>query len=71
MLSDQEIIRRLRAIKFSPTMDRYARRAPSLSAIIRAADLTKQQVYAIIAGREGLGPKSRSRLQQVLTSNDR
>ena len=67
MLSDQEIIRRLRAIKFSPQGERYARRAPSLNAIVQASGVTRQQVYQVISGY-GLGPKSRARLSRALTS---
>src|ERR1700690_386208 len=63
MLSDEEIIRRLRAIRMSPHLERSARRAPSLNGVIRASGISKDRVYRICRGEAGLGPKSRKALQ--------
>lgn len=70
MLSDQEIVRRLRAIRFIPAPERYARRAPSLNAVIKRSGLSKVQVYAIATTGTGIGPKSRAGLSRALTCSD-
>ena len=69
MLSDAEIVRRLRIIKHSPQHDRCARRTPSLNAIANAVSITRMQIYRIIRG-DPLGPRSRSELNRVMTCNE-
>lgn len=66
MLTDQEIVRRLQTIKFTPVQDRYARRAQSLNSVIVASGLSAQCVYQIINGNRGIGRKSRYRLSKAL-----
>ena len=61
ILSDHEIIRRLRTVRHSSQDERNARRAPSINAIATRAGLTREAVYRII--RTGsLGTKSRAGL---------
>jgi hypothetical protein len=66
MLSDQEILRRLRTIRFSSDTERNARRSPSLNAVITASGLGRTFVYRIIREGKGLGPRSRARLSEAL-----
>ena len=66
MLSDQEIIRRLKAIRFSSTRERNARRAPSINAIGRQAGLSRKVIYEVTnTGR--LGSIARAKLAPVIT----
>ena len=62
MLSDEEIVRRLRAIRLSPRIERYARRAPSMNALATASGLTREHSHKLTSGTKGLGPLSRERL---------
>lgn len=61
-LSDEEILRRLRAIKMSPAPERSARRLPSLRRVILISGMVKGHLYQIIDGKAGIGPVSRARL---------
>lgn len=67
MLSDAEILRRLREIRHSSRTERYARRAVSMNAIAQSADLSRCHLHDIAAGRRPLGPISRHALSQALT----
>jgi hypothetical protein len=64
MLSDQEIVRRLKAIRFSTRSERQARRAPSINAIAKQAGLARPYLFEIIStGR--LGSTARAKLNRV------
>lgn len=70
MLSDAEIVRRLKALRYSPQGERYARRAPTLNSVTEASGLTRVHVYNII--RTGsLGAEARLKLNQAFTCLDR
>jgi hypothetical protein len=70
MLSDQEIVRRLKALRYSPQGERYARRAPSLNAVTEASGLSQARIYQII--RQGtVGAYSRLKLNQAFSTLDR
>ena len=66
MLSDAEIVRRLRAIRLSPASERYARRAPSMSGIAVAAGINRQHVHDIASGKARLARRSREGLSRAL-----
>lgn len=66
MLSDQEILRRLRAVRFSPASERNARRAPSINALAKQADLARKTIYQI-ATTGCLTDNLRGRLTLALT----
>lgn len=69
LYSDQEIIRRLRAIRYSPAGERNAGRAPSMNAIVEASGLTVQRIYQIV--REGhFGAVARLKLNQAFSAID-
>jgi hypothetical protein len=70
MLSDAEIIRRLRAIRFSPMPERFARRLPSINALHKATDISRVHLYRIIRNGQ-LGPKARALLSDALHVTDR
>lgn len=66
MLSDDEIRRRLRAIRHSSRHERNARRAPSINATAAAAGLSRETLYCI-ARDEPIGQRARRELTRVLT----
>jgi hypothetical protein len=67
MLSDAEIIRRLRTIRHSPSRERYARRAPSINGIAKAAGISREYLFRLLKG-EPIGSPAREKLSLVLTS---
>lgn len=67
MLSDAEILRRLRIIRHSPQHLRNARKAPSINGLATAANLARCHLHDLEAGRRNLGPVSRTSLSQALT----
>jgi hypothetical protein len=70
MLSDQEIVRRLRAIRFSPQGERYAKRALSMNAVVQASGLSIQRLYQIVnAGH--FGCVARLKLNEAFKTLDR
>jgi hypothetical protein len=69
MLSDEEIVRRLRIIRHSPQADRYARRATSMNGIAQAADVAREYLYSIVNG-EPFGQRTRLALSRILTCED-
>jgi hypothetical protein len=69
MLSDQEIVRRLRAIRHSPASLRNARKAPSINAIALRADLSRNAVY-VVASTGRVGPNARPKLVAALTCHE-
>ncbi len=66
MLSDDEIVRRLRVIRHSPTHYRNGHQAPSINALSALSSLSRKQIYRICQG-EPLGPRSRAELSQALS----
>lgn len=66
MLSDQEIVRRLRAIRLSPMPERFARRLPTINTVSQLSGLSRWWLYEIAKTGGGIGPKSRDRLSQAL-----
>jgi hypothetical protein len=68
MLSDDEILRRLREVRHSPQASRNARQAVSINGIANAANLSRCHVHDLQAGRRALGPISRLALSEALTS---
>jgi len=69
MLTDAEIVQRLRAIRFSPAQLRNARKAPSMNGLATKAGLTREWLFQITRGAP-IGAKARSRLIAALTSED-
>ncbi len=67
MLSDAEIVRRLRIIRHSPQHLRNARKAPSINGLATAANLARCHLHDLAAGRRNLGSLSRAALSQALT----
>ena len=67
MLSDEDILRRLRAIRFSPKTERYARRAASINGIAARAGITREHVHRIVNGSKRLTHQTRDALDRVLT----
>lgn len=62
MLSDAEILRRLRAIRFSPRAERLARRAVSMRGIALDTGLSREFLHRVAAGQKRLGKASRTAL---------
>lgn len=65
MLPDEEIVRRLRVIRLSNRRERYARRLPSMTAIITASGLSRRQVYNVVNGIP-FGDQCREALSRAL-----
>ena len=68
MLSEQEIIRQLRAIRFSSRHERNARRAPSMHGIAQATGISRMHIYRVAVGGK-ITPRMRQELSHVLTCN--
>lgn len=66
MLSDDEILRRLRAIRFSPSHLRNARKAPSINALAAQAGLSRKALYAA-ANTGEMGATVRAKLIGAMT----
>jgi hypothetical protein len=66
MLSDEDIVRKLRIICHSSRSERYARRATSINGIALAAGLNRRQLYRIVNG-EPIGDRARVGLSRVLS----
>ena len=67
-LPDDEILRRLRMIRYSSRHERQARRATSLRSIAAAADMNIRHLYDLLTGKQRLTDWSRQRLNIVLRS---
>ena len=68
-LSDAGIIKRLRAVRYSSTRERNARRAISINAIAKQAGLSRNAVYEVIT-KDRLGAVSRDKLGFALTCHE-
>jgi hypothetical protein len=66
MLSDEDIVRQLRAIRYSSRADRYGRRTTSINAVALCAGLNRRQLYRIVNG-EPIGDRARVGLSLVLS----
>jgi hypothetical protein len=66
MLSDEEIIRRLKEVRHSSISDRVAGRSTSIAEIARCSGVTNMHIYCIINGTYQIGPKSREGLSRAL-----
>jgi hypothetical protein len=67
MLTDDEILRRLRTIKATSHLDRCARLLPSINQVAAASGVCKQHLYLVINGTAKIGPRSRPKLSKALT----
>ena len=65
MLSDQAILKHLRAIRYSPSIERNARRALSINGLATQAGLSRCHLHDIAAGRRPLGPIVKQRLANL------
>jgi hypothetical protein len=66
-LPDDEIIRRLRMIRYSPRAERQARRAPSLRAIAIRSEIQIDYLYRVLSGQRHLTDRLRQHLSIVLS----
>jgi hypothetical protein len=65
-MTDEEIIRALKAIRHSSISDRVAGRSRSISDVAKASGICNMHIYCIIKGSYRLGPKSRAALSCAL-----
>ena len=70
MLTDYEIMRRLRMIRYSPRSERQARRAPTLNAIATASQVRSDHLYRLLTGQYRLTDRLRQRLSHALSEKD-
>ena len=69
-MTDEEIIRRLKVIRYTPASDRASGdRLPSMTAVARQSGLPRTYLYAIIAGTQNMGSVARRRIAHVLSGN--
>jgi hypothetical protein len=66
MLTDAEIVRRLRFIRYSSRADRYGRHIQSINAVALAAGLNRRQLYRVANG-EPIGDRARVALSHALS----
>jgi DNA-binding phage protein len=66
MLSDNEILRRLRAIRFSPRSERLARRATSMRGIALEAGIAREHIHKVASGKYPLRAPTKAALSAVL-----
>jgi hypothetical protein len=69
-LPDDEIIRRLRIIRYSSRHERQARRAPSLASIAARSLVRSDHLYRLLTGQYRLTDRLRQRLSLVLSEKD-
>ena len=67
MLTDYEIMRRLRMIRYSSRHERQARRAPSLRDIATRSEIQIDYLYRVLSGSRRLTDQLRQRLSIVLS----
>jgi hypothetical protein len=67
MLSDEEIIRQLKAVRHSDVTERNARRAPSMNAISERVGVSLNYLYRLCKG-EPLGRYTRQKLSDFFTT---
>lgn len=67
MLSDTEIMRRLKAVRYSSRLERNARRAISMNGIATKAGISREYLHMIVSGQRPLTARGRVILSQVLT----
>ena len=66
-LPDDEIIRRLRMIRYSSRHERQARRAPSLRDIATRSEIQIDYLYRVLSGQRRLTDWLRERLSITLS----
>lgn len=66
LLSDAEIVRRLRMIRHTPAAARQGRTTRSLTSIARDAGFSPEHVFRLTNGYR-LGPRARIELSRVLS----
>lgn len=66
MLSDDEILRRLKAVRHSPVTERLARRSVSVRQIAGDAKVAREHLYRIIRGERPITADLRDKLSHVL-----
>lgn len=62
MLSDNEILRRLKAIRFSSRTERAARRATSIRGLAIETGLSREFLHRAAMGKKNLGKASKEAL---------
>ena len=67
LLSDHEIIRRLRMIRYSSRHERQARRITSLRSIATASGIQIDYLYRVLSGQRHLTDRLRQHLSLVLS----
>ena len=66
ILTDDEIVRRLKLIRYSPAAARLGRKATSINALAKAAGLTREHLHRVANGLP-IGPRTRQELSRVLS----
>lgn len=67
MLSDEEIIRRLKLVRHSSRVERNARRILSMNRIAEQTGLSRKHLYALCNGTDPITPNVRRRLSDIMT----
>jgi len=67
MLTDYEIMRRLRMIRYSSRHERQARRARSLRSIAAESGIQIDYLYRVLSGQRHLTDRLRQHLSLVLS----
>jgi hypothetical protein len=70
MLSEETVLRRLRAIKQSSQADRINGRILTMATIARRANLNRTFLHGLLNGQHKLGPTARQRLSDVFKCID-
>ena len=66
LLSREEILRRLRTIRFSSRRERLARRALSLNHVAVEAGLTREYLHMLASGKRRIGSGAQTAISRAL-----
>lgn len=65
-MPDEEIVKFLRAVRFSDPRERQARRAAvTINSIAKRSSVTNSLIYEIVAGKSRLNDRIRQTIQQL------
>jgi hypothetical protein len=70
IMTDEEIVRRLKTVKHSSQFERLAKRLPSINSIANETGFTTRWIYLVIAGDRPLTKASRNRFGRYFSALD-
>ena len=63
-MTDEDLIRQLKAVRHSSRGERSHRRSLTMSGIARETGITRESLHNIASGKTSIGPKTRTALRE-------